>query len=259
MICARYRMIKIATALLLLGWVQGSYAEQSRPRDPDYIFYKATRYYEAAQYDEAIAEYHLLLKQGLESGPLYYNLGNCYFKKGELGRAILNYERARRITPSDGDLESNYEYAKSFIKGNPPEALRVWYSRGIDKLFKGISINGLTILLSMIYTFSMAILIASLYFQVVKRYSVIVLSILAMIFTFGAFSLYERISLIGQEAIVITETAEAKFEPFDRAGVHFTLYEGIKVRVLHSKGDWIKIRASDKKAGWIKASSIEVI
>ncbi len=155
MICGRDQIIKMATVFLILCLGQISYAEQRRPHDPDYIFYKASRHYEAAQYNEAIAEYSLLLKQDLESGPLHYNLGNCYFKKGDLGRAILNYERAKRIIPSDGDLEANYKYATSLIQGSSPGDAAPWHEQILESLFGGLSLNGLIILLSIIYAFSM--------------------------------------------------------------------------------------------------------
>ncbi len=259
MICGRDRIIKIATVFLFLCLGQISYAEQQWPRDPDYLFYKASRHYEAAQYNEAIAEYSLLLKQGLESGPLYYNLGNCYFKKGELGRAILNYERARRIIPSDGDLEANYKYAASLTQGTSPGDAAPWHQQILERLLGGLSLNGLIILLSMIYASSMLIFIARIYFKGLRRYSMTAIAILIALFISGSLSLYGRISAIGKEAIAITDQAEIKLEPFDRAPIHLTLYEGTKIRILRSKGNWVKISTADKKVGWIKASTIEVI
>ena len=259
MICGRDRIIKIATVFLILCLGQISYAEQRRPHDPDYIFYKASRHYEAAQYNEAIAEYSLLLEQDLESGPLHYNLGNCYFKKGDLGRAILNYERAKRIIPSDGDLEANYKYATSLIQGTLPGDAAPWHEQILERLFGGLSLNGLIILLSMIYAFSMLIFIARIYFKGLRRYSMTAIAILIALFISGSLSLYGRISAIGKEAIAIMDQAEVKLEPFDRTPAHFTIYEGMKISVIDSKGEWIKISTSDKKVGWVHASIIEVI
>ena len=259
MTSVRYRTIQIIIGFFFLLSTQVSFADQERPRDPEYIFYKATRFYESGKYDEAISEYILMLHQGLESGPLYYNLGNCYLKKKTLGRAILNYERATRFIPFDSDLISNYEYAKSLVKEDRIGDSRTWYEKAADKLFKTFSMNGLTILLSVIYAFCVFILIAVMYLKSARRCFVFSLSVLTLILILGAFILYEKVSSIGREAIILTEKAEARFEPIDKGTVHFTLSEGMKVKVLRSKGNWIKIERSNKKVGWIRASGIEVI
>ncbi len=258
MTAARLRWMGI-TCFFLFFLAQASFAESTRRHGPEYLFYKANLSYEAAKYDEAIAQYSLILQQGLESGPLYYNWGNSYFKKGEIGRAILNYERAKRIIPWDGDLYSNYEYAKSFVRENPRESSDVWYERIADKIFKSISINGLTIFLSVIYLFAWMVLTASLYLERMKRYSKSIVSICVLILVFGGFGLYQKAALLEKEAIVIVEKSEAKFEPFDRATTHFILYEGMKVEVLAEKKEWVKIKQAGKKVGWVKASSIEIL
>ena len=59
-------------------------------------------------YAQAIEIYESLLKQG-ESGEIYYNLGNAYFKHDELGRAILNYERALLLQPGNNDVNANLD------------------------------------------------------------------------------------------------------------------------------------------------------
>ena len=259
MVYLKSQWMKIALSILLLFCVQMSYSEPSRRQEPEYIFYKATAFYENARYEEAIAQYSLLLEQGLESGPLYYNLGNCYLKKGEFGRAILNYERAKRIIPRDSDLKSNDEYAKLLVREPPGESTGIWYHKISDRIFKPISINDLTILLSVIYLLLMMIFIASLYIKAVKRSWKILLSIFVLIFIIGGFGLYQKIVLLDKEAIIIVEKSEAKFEPFDRSTTHFTFYEGMKVQVLASKKGWVKIIRADRKGGWVKASSIEMI
>jgi tetratricopeptide (TPR) repeat protein len=58
---------------------------------------------------------------GIRSGELYYNIGNTYFRMGDLGRAILNYRRAQLLLPGDPDLLSNLEYARSRRADKIPE------------------------------------------------------------------------------------------------------------------------------------------
>ena len=71
-------------------------------------------------YAQAIEIYESLLQDG-ESGEIYYNLGNAYFKQDELGRAILNYERALLLQPGNADVSANLDIAraKTIDKVNP--------------------------------------------------------------------------------------------------------------------------------------------
>ena len=52
-------------------------------------------------YAAAIQIYEALLKNG-EAADVYYNLGNSYYKIGEIAKAVLNYERALLLQPGNG-------------------------------------------------------------------------------------------------------------------------------------------------------------
>lgn len=55
-------------------------------------------------------------------------------------------------------------------------------------------------------------------------------------------------------AVVVKATA-ARFEPTEKATVHFDLVDGEKVRVEKQDGAWLKIRRGDDKAGWVPGGS----
>jgi len=233
------------------------WAEDSR--NTDYIFYKASRLYEETKYDEAALEYSRIRKEGFESGNLYYNLGNCYFKKGVLGKAILNYERAKRLIPRDRDLESNYKYAQSLIKGEINKPARIWIVRVINNFFDQFTVDGISMLLSVIYILLILTIGASRIFKVSKIKFAVGLSALTAFFVISAVFLYGRISFLEKEGIIIEEKVDAKFEPFDKAVKHFTFHEGMKVFVISSKDEWYKVKRLDGRAGWIKKSQLEII
>jgi tetratricopeptide (TPR) repeat protein len=66
------------------------------------------------QYERALLHYERIVRDdGVQNGRLYYNIGNTYFRLGEVGRAILNYRRAALYIPQDENLEANLEYARS--------------------------------------------------------------------------------------------------------------------------------------------------
>jgi tetratricopeptide (TPR) repeat protein len=249
---ASYR-IMVLTISILLTFVHTIHAD-----DANSIFKKGNTFYENGRYDEAVKEYSELLEHGFESGNIYFNLGNSYFKKGELGMAILNYERARRLIPRDSDLKSNYNYALSKIENTASQTSTPIIER-ILGIFSNLTLNGLTILVSSVYVLIILLLIAAIFIRTIRRYTVITICVLSLIFASTAFSLYSGISVLDKEAIIISKDAEAKFEPIDNATTYFTLYEGMKIYVLESNGSWTKIRRPDGKSGWIKKDSMEII
>ncbi|MBI5056846.1 MAG: tetratricopeptide repeat protein [Nitrospirae bacterium] len=247
-------IIFLALLAFIASLVSGAFADN----DPSSIFKNGNQLYESGKYDEAIREYSRLLAQGVESGNLYFNLGNSYFKKGETGRAILNYERAKRLMPDDSDLRSNYNYALSRTE-NTGQQSSASMTEKISGIFSGLTINGLTIFVSAVYVLILAIFIAIIFFPAVKRYLLIMLGVLSVIFLLSTFSLYSRVMVLDSEAIVVSKNAEAKFEPLDNATTHFTLYEGMKIFILESKHDWSKVERFDGKSGWIRNQELEKI
>ncbi len=65
--------------------------------------------------------------------------------------------------------------------------------------------------------------------------------------------------MLDKEAIVISESPEARFEPFEKATAYFTLYEGMKVYIVESKKGWRKVERFDGKAGWIRDKEVEKV
>ncbi len=55
----------------------------------DSLFLEANRLYDAQKYDSASTLYSEAIKSSGESSVLYYNLGNCSYRMGRVGEAIL--------------------------------------------------------------------------------------------------------------------------------------------------------------------------
>ena len=52
-------------------------------------------------YRKAVLRYrHLIDEVGIRNSKLFYNLANTYHQLGDIGRAIVNYRRARAARPS---------------------------------------------------------------------------------------------------------------------------------------------------------------
>ena len=77
----------------------------------DELMQKGGDDYRNGEYDKAIETYEMILNDGYEGTALYYNLANSYYRIGKLGYAILNYERALKLSPTDEDVKHNLAFA----------------------------------------------------------------------------------------------------------------------------------------------------
>ena len=61
----------------------------------------------SGHYAEAVQLYEEQVARGVQDSALFFNLGNAYFHQGDLGRAVLNLERAAQLNPRDADIANN--------------------------------------------------------------------------------------------------------------------------------------------------------
>ncbi|WP_321331516.1 tetratricopeptide repeat protein [uncultured Bacteroides sp.] len=211
----------------------------------------------------AIQIYETLLKGG-EAADLYYNLGNSYYKTGDMARAILNYERALLIEPGNGDIRANLEIARSKTvdKFEPvPELFFVSWtnslvnSMGVDSwATSGIIFFILFIIALFFYIFSRRIILRKCSF--IFGLLFLLFTILANIFAFHQMNMLNSRS----GAIIISPSVTIRSTPSESGTNLFVLHEGHKVYIKdNSMKEWKEIRLEDGKVGWLKSSEIEVI
>lgn len=217
-------------------------------------FKQANIDYKNSSYMLAIENYENVLGLGYENGNLYYNLGNAYFKTGNLGKALLNYEKAKRFIPADRDLEANYSYASSLVKSNGSSPASSWL---FIRFFDRLSLDQSTLLLSALYILILAAVGFLVVLRLKRKFIYVFISFCLIVFIGCIFSLHKRLARIGKEAIVLSKSIDARFEPNPESQRYFTLYEGSKVFVVESLGQWSKVMRSDKKIGWIENNTIE--
>lgn len=243
-------------ALLVSGII---FAEEGLVLDPAQAFKAANQKYAAGDFDGAINGYQALLGAGLKSGNLYYNLGNSYIKKAKLGEAILNYERAKLFIPRDSDLLSNFRYAKSLMKQKDVAQNRHWLVESVDMAFGYFTIAELLIIaFILIYSITM-IAILCIFLSYIRPYLIPVVVILAAFLLAVIPPLTKKVIDLKETGIVTATITDARFEPLKRGEVHFPLYEGMKVYILTTKGDWQKIKRPDGKIGWVIATAVQPI
>lgn len=234
-----------------------SHAEQQV--GPERLFSRGNDYYEKGEYDKAIAEYENVLATGKSSGNLYYNLAGAYLKNGELGKAILNYERAKYIMPRNGDVNANYRFAQAMVKGKIMPDKSIWAWAPLRVCSKSFTIDELTWLSSGMYVLILALLLIALVWPTSRSYMLTGAVLLFIFIVCNTAVIWHKARDVKTGAVTIVPRAEAFFGPFDTATKFFTLNEGDKVNVVKCKGDWCKVVRMDGKVGWIHKGEVEKI
>ncbi len=221
-------------------------------------FVSAGLAYKSGEYSEAIAIYEEVLDGDKESGALYYNLGNSYFKEGKRGKAILNYERALQLMPRDSDLQFNYRHARSSVKGYGEQKPSNILNRLAQAHVQFYAVDEMVVIITII-TLALGILyLLSLYLKwptKLRQNFFIILGVFWLIYTAGFILKFQQDKNM---AITLTN-AKATFEPRQESTTHFQLSEGIKVKILKKQDNWIKIKRADGKLGWVQEDAVERI
>ena len=230
--------------------------------DPGRLFYKANSLYESRDFEKAAEEYQKIADEGVESGPLYYNLGNTYFKLGKIGSAILSYKKARRLMPADSDLKSNLAYAQSLTEDSGLQPVGPSKLIWLVKIpFREFTLNGVARMLISLYLLIIALIIGGIISPVFRRRATFIFYPLLIIFalTISAFSARYFEEEVLTRGIVVAKEAECKYEPIDKSTTYFTLKEGQEVLVLKTRNGWRRIRRIDGKLAWVKSDAVEEI
>lgn len=231
--------------------------------NPDSLYLRANRLYAEGRYAEAATLYDSLISEGYKAPEVYFNLGNAYFKMRQLGRAILNYERASRLRPSDEDINFNLQLARAYtvdkIENLPEFFLTSWW-----KSFCSLLSSNTWIILSIISFIACLILI--LIFLLTTRISLKKLFLSLTLFFLLLFGItffsgmQQRKELREQKAaIVMAPSVTAKSSPDAGSSDLFVLHEGTKVRIEDAVGTWVEIRIANGNKGWIESSNLEII
>jgi tetratricopeptide (TPR) repeat protein len=204
-----------------------------------------------------------IYSSGSRSANLNYNIGNAYFKLNNIPYAILFYERAYLLNPSDENINYNLQIARTLIVDRFQEIPELFFVRWYNFISLFLSTN--TWAKVSITSFILSLLLLSLYIYSSRyRYKVIGFWLAVFFFILSgaslAFALRNK-SLVydSHEAIISSPLISGKSSPDSSGNDLFVLHEGTKVSVEDEVGEWFEIRLSDGNKGWVPVNSLNII
>lgn len=223
-------------------------------------------------YLDAIKLYRRAIEKDGSSAAIYYNLGNAYFRTDSLAKAIICYERALRLDPTDKDIRANLNFVNSkIIDAQPTDRIS---NILVEKSMLMFSPNGWAIvsvvifigvlLLTAGYIFSSNVRLRKMYFFIALI--LLFVNIVSVIVAINAASVVSG----NNEAVVIvpsTQLSTSPSTPLNESQKAMLLHEGSKVKVIRELATpndprvkkWMEVEAAGDNRAWIDAEAIEII
>ena len=218
----------------------------------DNLFQEANEAYSRGDYDQAISKYQKITETAGYSTSVLYNLANSFAQNGQTGRAILNYERALRLSPSDSDISGNLQLVKKENGLFPKESSRV------ERFFQLLSLNQWTSLIVLALILVTTYLLATMKYQFSRQLNIGVGTscfLLLCLATAGTLVRYQYFS----PSVVISPDAKLFISPFESSGSIGALQEGRLVYPQKSHGDFSYVIDETDRKGWIPSALIEPV
>ncbi|MHC4394197.1 MAG: tetratricopeptide repeat protein [Planctomycetota bacterium] len=214
-------------------------------------------------YEKSILIFEKIINdRQVKNARLYYNLGNAYFLKGDIGKAILNYRRAENLDKADTNIQKNLSFARS---------------RRFDKVELKTEKRVLQTLFFWHYDFSLKtkFLITCIFFAIVCISTTVIIwlgrnapgtvtVIIAGILTVCFFvSVIVEVSNQANRTCGVITASEVVARQGDGqnypASFKESLHAGTEFDLLEHRPGWLHIRLGDDSEGWIPEISADLI
>lgn len=250
-------MRKLLFLLFLLNavaWGQGI-------RVADSLFTSASVKYDGADYKGAVEDYGAILNTGFEGVEIYYNLGNAYFKGGEVGRAIASYRRALKLNPRDEETKTNLAFAKQFTI----DRLEYPQVNFFASLFRGILSAFNAEEAFWIWTILLwgTLCLWGLHFLSRHRTRVFVTLATILVCLLLIISIPTAARIYNQETetrgVLTSPEAKIYSGPGEDFTLQFTGHEGLEFSIDERREAYCRITLDNGVKGWVKSEAVEVI
>jgi len=231
--------------------------------DAPRIFARGNAEYQRGDYASAERHYREIIDSGIDSGPVYYNLGNTCFKQKRLGEAIYYWEKAGQKSPSDREIRENLELARLMlvdrieVPADPPPL------RFLSRVAGFLTIEQELRLVVILFIAANAFFLIYLFAKTPRH----AFRALAACFVVGVLFLISAASLswkiyekdFRKTGVVIEQKVDVKSGPGSENITIFTIHEGINVRIHESSNGWYQISLPNGWNGWLPQDDVRIL
>ena len=227
--------------------------------DVNLIYNSGVKSYIGEEYELAIEKFESIIDKNIESPELYYNLGNTYYRSGNISGAIWAYESCIKIKPNHSNAIHNLKLSNLKVIDrieipNPPFYLKYYFS------FKN-SLNAshwiiviLCILFCIVTLDTISYFTNYLFIKKIRTAGIVIFCIVLLITIHSIITQYSN-----NFGIIYSNRVEVYSEPNINSTKLFEIHEGLKVSFNEINDNWVEIELLDGKLGWIDIEKIRFI
>ena len=231
-------------------------AESTIPVDS--LFSIGNRYFSIEKYDYALDAYLAILEK-VENPDLYFNIGNTYYRQGNLGQAIWAYEKGIQLSPLHKDLKYNLDFVNARVKDRIEVPKGILFIEMYRTIKRNVKLNDLLLwggIMMLLASFATFFKVFNILDNIFAYRMTVILFIFSLLLHMIALDKYWEIS-DKNEGIIISSIVNVRSAPIDRdEKIIFRIHEGLKVDIVQSQPGWFEIILLDGKKGWIEHQSL---
>ena len=247
--------------LLFFSFINPAYAIDA---SCDNLFFKANRFYFNGEFEAAVKAYESILKNykskflfcSESCGELFYNTGNCYFRLGKKGKAVLNYERARLFMPRDDDLKYNIKYLQGMSEDNISQKENI-----ISDIFgvNFFSRTEIAVLFCSINFLLFLFLSIRIFFKTEWTFYLVNIFLIFWILSGISFCIMLKETTFDDRTVILEKEVNVMAGPDQKDTLLFKVHEGTIAYYERNESGFSLIRLPDGKRGWLISSAIEAV
>jgi tetratricopeptide (TPR) repeat protein len=237
------------------------FSDRSARADTDRasLLAQANDAYQHGDYALAAIDYQRLVEEGVTTPDVYFNLGTARLKAGDRGEAILAFERALKLDPSDADAAFNVAEAE---KGNIDKIVGTSEEEPLlERIGSHVPVGtlGMVFLLTWVAG-NIALMVRWLLGRrasilgVLGGLAVAIAILSGPVFFIGAWERsHSRYAVVTSPSAAVREGPAADFKSA------FEIHEGLKVRIVRREQGFIRVRLANGIEGWVSEKDAPTI
>lgn len=255
--------LAIVISALLPGRCAALADAAGKPAGPsvDAMFREGCDLYEKGDFSSALADFEAIKDEGIRNATVYFNLGNCYYRERQIGKAVANYRRALVLAPRDADVRANLGLVRRSLGTGDTTAAYTLGQRGPSG-FALFSPRQFQAIFLVAYYLAAVFLLGALFLKHSLRRPAIYALAASVLIAGLAFALSRHsISHLKSvtEAVVIADRAALKSGPGSAFDEISALPDGLELRQRARSGMWVEVQLPTGEVGWVREADIEAI